>query len=107
MLIQGFSGVSRVLRLATTVIALGAGLATARAELFVVDSSNNAVRMYDQSTGTFLSNFVDNTDLSDVPRQLKFPRHAAFGPDGNLFVAGFDNSALLRYTSLGGNLGIF
>jgi outer membrane protein assembly factor BamB len=78
----------------------------AHAELFVVDSGSPSVKMYDQNTGQFLGNFVDNSGIESA-RQLMFPWGAAFGTDGSLFVAGFDNFALLRYSIIGGNLGKF
>ena len=93
--------------LSVLLAAAGSGLApAARAELFVVDASENAVHMYDQDTGVFLGNFIDNTGI-ELARQLTFPRSGAFTADGSYFVSGFDNFALLRYTGLGGNLGVF
>ena len=100
---------SRILRLLATTaltVAFGAAVPLARAELFIVDSGSDAVRMYDQTTGEFLGNFVDNAGI-ELARQLNFPFGAAFGPDGSLFVAGFDNFALLRFSAIGGNRGKF
>jgi sugar lactone lactonase YvrE len=96
------------LAIAATLCALAA---PARAELFVVDSfaaSDGAVLMYDEDTGQFLGYFADNAGLEpNNPRRLIFPRAAAFGLDGDLFVSGFNSNAILRYTPIGGNLGRF
>jgi hypothetical protein len=86
---------------------LWAAALPARAELFVIDSASDAILMYDEETGQFLGNFVDNAGIVEMARRLQFPRAAAFGPDGSLFVSGFDSFALLRYTAIGGNRGKF
>lgn len=100
------SNVKAFLTVAAIATALGTAPPWAHAELFVVDEIGNAVRMYNQTDGTSLGNFVDNTDI-DAPRQMGLPRAAVFGNDGNLFVSGFNSNAVHRYTVIGGNLGKF
>jgi DNA-binding beta-propeller fold protein YncE len=79
---------------------------SAQAELFVVDAFNDSIKMYHETTGVFLGNFVDNTDVEPA-RRLQFPRQAAFDNLGRLFVTGFDNFALRHYSPIGGILGTF
>ncbi len=63
---------------------------------FESDVSGNSIRRFDQS-GAFIDVFV-----SAGAGGLDDPTGVTFGPDGNLYVSGIVNNAVLRYNGTTG-----
>jgi hypothetical protein len=69
----------------------------APSRLLVVDGTGNVILAYDPQTAEFRKLFVADP-------QLLSPVSAIYGPDGHLYVAGFDSSNIVRFD---GNSGAF
>lgn len=67
--------------------------------LYVAEENRNRIKRYDGTTGIFLGDFV--RDRPGTPEDetggLAGPTGFDFGPDGNLYVASFNNDAVIRY----------
>lgn len=68
--------------------------------LYVSCEESNKVLRYDRQTFAFIDEFIfddPGTPMVDETGGLLGPTTAVFGPDGNLYVASFDNDSVLRY----------
>jgi len=68
--------------------------------LYVASESNNRVLRYDGETLAFIDRFVwddPSTPTVDETGGLLGPTGLAFGPNGHLYVCGFDSDNVLRY----------
>jgi DNA-binding beta-propeller fold protein YncE len=73
--------------------------------LYVTAFGNNKVVRFDAATGAFLDAFVidDAGTPEDESGGLVSAHGAAFGPDGDLYVASFGNNRVLRYNGVTGD----
>jgi DNA-binding beta-propeller fold protein YncE len=88
----------------TTIIFVTIGLAiSARGDLFVSAAGHNSVMRFDETTGTFLGNF-----MAPNAGGLSNPQGIAFGPDGHLYVASEGSDNVLRFDGQTGlPMGVF
>jgi streptogramin lyase len=68
--------------------------------LYVSSEESNKVLRYDRQTFAYIDEFIfddPGTPMVDETGGLLGPTTAVFGPDGNLYVASFDNDSVIRY----------
>lgn len=71
-------------------------------DLFVSSRNTHSVKRYREGSGEFLGDFVP-----PGAGGLQATQEVAIGPDGNLYVSGRGNNAILRYSATGEFLGAF
>lgn len=73
--------------------------------LYVVSEENDRVVRFDGDTGALIDNFVWNDPMTpgDDTGGLDAPTGLTFGPDGNLYVCGFNSDNVIRYDGTTGN----
>lgn len=73
--------------------------------LYVCSEEANKVLRYHRTTYAYIDEFIfddPGTPMVDETGGLLGPTAAIFGPDGNLYVASFDNDQVLRYNGTTG-----
>lgn len=68
--------------------------------LYICSEEANKILRYDRQTFAYIDEFVFDdlgTPMVDETGGLLGPTAGTFGPDGNLYVASFDNDMVLRY----------
>lgn len=88
---------SGILLTITAIVSLAA--LKAEAALLVASRGSNQVLRYDDQTGAFIDVFI--SDGVDGPAYL------TYGPDGNLYVADYYSSSVLRYSPEGKFIDVF
>src|SRR5262249_55044557 len=77
-------------------------------DLFVVSRNNNTVRRYDGTTGAPRPSAGNSGALFASGNGLSDPIGIAFGPEGNLYVANFSTSTVVKFDgTTGAGLGTF
>ena len=77
--------------------------------LYITAFGNSKVLRFDAATGDFFDVFVEDDPKTkeDESGGLSSAHGAAFGPDGNLYVASFGNHRVIRYAPDGTFLDVF
>lgn len=72
--------------------------------LYVSCEESNKVLRYDRQTFAYIDEFIfnDPNTPQDETGGLSGPTTTIFGPDGNAYVASFDNDSVLRYDGVTG-----
>lgn len=73
--------------------------------LYVVSEENDSVVRFNGDTGAFIDRFVWNDPMTpgDDTGGLDAPTGLTFGPDGHLYVCGFNSDNVIRYDGSSGN----
>lgn len=73
-------------------------------KLYVACEESNRILRYDRQTFAYIDTFIfdDPGTPGDETGGLNGPTTAVFGPDGNVYVASFDNDSVRRYNGTTG-----